>query len=191
MTVNSFKVSLARVFSHLFRAAITAVPIAASPVGASLVGDKSQRLPLIWPPVGSLMVYAVPLASLIVGLVGWTLPKLLKKRASARFSVLSLGLAFVSLFLYFYLVSRYVKEVETPHNGTQYRTIGSVRTVDAQKMFSKMSDQDLLKTGGLEDGDIETMWTPFSVLRVRLELLITYVLCLSFVNFVMGNFGRL
>jgi hypothetical protein len=107
-----------------------------------------------------------------------------------KLRVICIFLALVSLFTYSYLVEKYVKEVPTPENGLQYRTIGSERTAAVQRQFPpNISDVDLLRAGGLDDGSIETMWTPSSVLWVRVRLLATYVLCLSFVNFAIGTYG--
>jgi hypothetical protein len=190
MMKESPKVSLVGILSHLLRVVFVGVPIAASPFGSYIVGKSTQRIPLIWPPVGSLVIYAVPLASIVIGLVGWVLPKQFSKNVNVKLRTASVCLALVSLFAYSYLVLKYVKEVDTPENGAQYRTIGSERTAAVQKQFPPTtSDVDLLKMGGLDDGSIETMWTPSSVLWVRLRLLVTYVLCLSSVNFAVGTFG--
>jgi hypothetical protein len=178
------------VLSHTLRLLFVAAPVAASPVGSSLLKVKTQHLPLVWPPVGSLVVYAVPLASVVIGLFGWVLPRQFTKRTYIRLRSISVFAALLLLFSYFYLVSKYVKEVPTPYNGLQYRTIGSERApVDDTAFPPGTSDVDLLRKGGLDDGSIERMWTPSSVLHVRLWLLVTYVLCLSMVNFSLSSYG--
>jgi hypothetical protein len=181
------KAWLSRGFSHLLRIAVTAAPILASPLRSHIAGTNSQSIPLLWPPVGGMTIYAVPLGSMVIGLVGWGFPKRLRKRTAARLRFAGLVVAFASLFAFSYLLLRFVKDVPTPDNGIQYRSIGFVRTVAAQRVLpSTMSDQDVLKAVGLDDGSIESAWTPSSVVRVRLMLLMTYILCLSSINFVVG-----
>ena len=132
---ESIKVSPVGLLSHLLRAVFVGVPIAASPFGSYIVGNSTQRMPLIWPPVGSLVIYAVPLASIVIGLVGWVLPKQFSKSVNVKLRMISVVLVIVSLFAYFYLVEKYVKEVPTPENGVRYRTIGSERTAAVHEQF--------------------------------------------------------
>jgi hypothetical protein len=52
------------------------------------------------------------------------------------------------------------------------------------------SDEEVLQIAGLDDGDIERMWTPNSVKHARLELFVSYLLALLALNFAIGVIPR-
>jgi hypothetical protein len=174
-------------FSNLFRGAVTVAPVLASPLRSHIVETSRQSPPLLWPPVGGMTVYAAPLASLVIGLFGWGFSKRLKKNTAANLRTAGLVVAILSLLSFSYLLLGFVKEVFPPSGGVQYRSIGFDRTDAAKRVFpSTMPDVEVLKAVGLDDGSIESAWTPTSVLLVRLGLLATYILCLSSINYVVG-----
>jgi hypothetical protein len=167
--------------SKVLRISISILPLA---------GDKIQNVPIIWPPLGSVETYAAGIATATIALFA-ALPALLKTKSVATIgTVVGLFAAALSLVLYANFLLTYVKSVETPHNGTQYRTIGSQRTVRAQQLLPNDSDGQLLEQVGLTDGDIERAWTPDSVKRARLELFASYVAALASINFALGAFAR-
>jgi hypothetical protein len=164
-------------------------------IALPLIGWKLEPLPVVWPPLGSIETYAAPLAATIIAVFG-ILPSVFNNNAATkkwmRIGVpLAICLAIISLFAYVCFLLTYVKGVETPNNGTQYRTVGSQRTVIAQHPpYSHESDAQILEIVGLTDGDIEKMWTPSSVREARLELFVTYLVGLMSINFVMGSLAR-
>jgi hypothetical protein len=101
-----------------------------------------------------------------------------------------LSISFLALFLYGYFLLAYVKGVPTPEDGMQYRTVGSERTPQAMLCRPNRSDEDLLRCGGLKDGDIETLWTVSSVRTARLELFISYVVLLSALSVAVAGSSR-
>ena len=150
-----------------------------------MVTDNKLHAPsIVWPPIGSIVEYAGGAASVLVLLIG-KLPSLSKKKTSVgNWFGGGLIVACVALVAYAYCLLTYVKGVDTPHDGTQYRTVGSVRTPVAARCGENISEENLLKCGGLDDGDIETMWTPSSVRQARLELFFSYVVLLGSISLV-------
>lgn len=142
--------------------------------------------PIIWPPIGSIVDYAGGLASAFVLGLG-SLPEITKARTRGRWFAFGLLATFVFLATYATLLSTYVKRVGTPRDGMQFRTVGSVRTPASLTCPRNVSDEDLLECGGLNDGDIETMWTASSVRQARLELFLSYVLCLGALSIVVDT----
>jgi hypothetical protein len=170
-----------KIGSKLLRLAIAVVPAA---------GDKIRNLPLVWPPLGSIETYAAGVAVVVIGFFG-ALPVLIKTKSHAKKGAkIGLGLSLASLFIYGFFLLTYVKGVETPKNGVQYRTIGSQRTDEAEQKFPGKSDAEILQNAGLTDGDIERMWTPSSVSHARIGLFISYILCFAAANFAIGAFSR-
>jgi len=134
----------------------------------------------LWPPIGSAVVYAAGIAAALVVAIG-KLPLVFRPKSKAWF-VGGLVTTLIALGFYASLLLTYVKGVDTPYNGTQYRAVGKIRTPTAERCPEHTSDEDLLKCGGLEDASIETLWTASSVRQVRLELFISYVLLLGSLN---------
>jgi hypothetical protein len=169
-------------WSRVSRGAISAIPI-----GGSAIHLLQIHLPqLIWPPLGGIEVYAAGLAVVVIAVFG-KLPSLFKiENHVKKWMGIGILAAVVSLSTYVFLLSRYVKGVETPDNGIQYRTIGSQRSAEAEQKFAQLSDQEIMQIAGLTDGDIERMWTPSSVANVKFELFFSYVFALGSINFVLG-----
>jgi hypothetical protein len=168
--------------SKLIRGAIAVSPLA---------GYKLQNAPLIWPPLGGLEIYAAGLAVALIGILG-ALPSAFRTKAVAKKWIgYMVVLAFASLISYGYLFSKYVIRVDTPNNGTQYRTIGSERTALGSQAFPTESPEKILEGIRLEDADIKRVWTPSSVDHARFELFISYVASLGFINFLIGAFTRI
>ena len=155
-----------------------------------LTNEKVQTPQILWPPIGSVVIYAAGIAAVLIWAIG-ELPKLSVKKAADRYWFAGgIAAALLSLGWYALLLIAYVKGVETPFNGLQYRTVGSVRTPVADRCTPNKTDQDLLRCGGLEDGDIEELWTPSSVYRVRFELFMSYILVLGSINVVIRSKPR-
>lgn|GEM_PF-4670641 len=152
-----------------------------------LTNEKFQTPQILWPPIGSVVVYAPGIAAVLIWAIG-ELPKLSTKKGAARYWFIGgIATALIALGCYALLLIAYVPGVPTPFNGMQYRTVGSVRTPVADRCTPNKTDQDLLRCGGLEDGDIETLWTPSSVYRIRFELFVSYILVLGSINVVISS----
>jgi hypothetical protein len=91
---------------------------------------------------------------------------------------------------YAHFLAAYVVRVETKKYGDQYRTVGSEKSAKALRDYPGESDERLLEIAGLNDGDIEKMWTPSSVRRARVELFISYLATLCLMNFALGAHKR-
>ncbi len=154
------------------------------------VGYKIQSVPAMWPPIGSLAIYGASSAAALTGAFG-KLPSIFETKATAKKAALcAFAIALFALIAYGFLLSKFVKGVETPNNGVQYRTIGSQRTIEALQIFPGQSDEEILEKAGLNEGDIERMWTPSSVEHAQFGLFISYLVLLGSFNFAVGSYSR-
>lgn len=160
------------------------------PPAVPLVGLGVPRLPFVWPPIGSIDIYAAGIATVIIWAFGMFPQRLRYKKSARRWAGFGLALAFGSFLFYAHFIAAYVVRVETPKNGSQYRTVGSEKSIKALHDYPSESDEGLVKIAGLEDGDIERMWTPSSVRLARLELFSSYLATLCLINFALGAHER-
>jgi hypothetical protein len=165
---------------NLIRWVLVALPLSGYLTFAP--GNKIHVPSFVWPPIGSIVKYAAGFAAVLVGLLGKLPSRSRTGDARNRWFNGALFVSVASLFIYAYFLSVYVQGVHTPENGMQYRVIGSERTSQSTLCRPNKSDEDLLKCGGLEDGDIETLWTVSSVRKARLELFMSYVVLLGALN---------
>jgi Na+/melibiose symporter-like transporter len=167
--------------------AVSLVPL----VGYALHHSTTLDMHILWPPIGSIETFASGVAAALIAVFGM-LPALLRRESCQKWWLgLGVVIAIISVIAYAYFLSTYVKEVDTPNDGPQYRTVGSVRTGKAKQMFTDRSDGQILKIAGLTDGDIENMWTPSSVRDARIKLFFSYLFVLGAINFVLGSLARL
>ena len=160
-------------------------------VGAPYLAQHYSQSSFIWPPLGSLETYGAYAAILLVGLFS-LLPNVLENKQQAK-SWLKRAIAAtcVVFMLYAFLVERYVISVETPANGVQTRSIGFRVEPRIRTLYPDKNDPELLRIGGLEDWQIQKVWTPGSVLALRLSLLATFSLTLGLANVALGAAARL
>lgn len=130
-------------------------------------------------------MYGVPIAVAIIAIVGNLPLKLSTKQAAVRGLRISICAALASFSLYNHLLLRYVKC--TTQQEITCRTIGAVRTGRAPVQYS---DTEILRIHGLEDTQIEQMWTAESIEHARLELSSAAVFAWGALNFAAGCFGR-
>ncbi len=112
------------------------------------------------------------------------------KKTALSVGILSTICAVIAVFVYSFLIERYVIPVKLPDGGRVYRSIGDQRTGFALSKYPTEADQRLLQIGGLEDDGIEKMWTPASVERVRFEVFVSYLLVLIAIECAIGSFTR-
>lgn len=155
-----------------------------------LAGERLQHIPFFLPPLGSIEAYAAGIAAPLVAAFG-LLPMLLGAKATAKWH--ARGGAFLALgclILYGVFLITNVQGVDTPKDGRQFRTIGSERTDEANRMFPNASNEEILRKAGLTDAAIERMWTPESVRRARIELFVSYLVALASANYTFGSMKR-
>jgi hypothetical protein len=163
----------------------------AAVVTAPYLAQHYSQSPFIWPPLGSLETYGAYAAIVLIGLFS-LLPNLLDNKQQAKAWLKWAIVTACAVFLiYAFLVARYVISVETPANGVQTRSVGFRVEPRIRAQFPDKTDPELLRTGGLEDWQIQKVWTPGSVLALRLSLLITFALTLSLANVALGAAARL
>jgi len=160
-------------------------------VVAPYLAQHYSQSSFIWPPIGSLETYGPYAAIIVIGLFS-LLPNVIENKQQAKSwlkrAILTTGLVFV---LYSYLVERYVISVETPANGVQTRSVGFRVEPRIRAQYPDKNDPELLRIGGLEDWQIQKVWTPGSVLALRLSLLATFSLTLAVANVALGAAARL
>jgi len=165
------------------------VPLAVAPVLSKFLADKID-VPFVWPPLDAGEVYLAALSSGVVAFFGWLPARLRTKETANRHMWMAGGLSLLLLIVYGILVMKVVVAIETPHNGTQYRTIGFQRTVLAMTQFPNAPSEELIKSSGLNEGDIEKMWTPESILLAKGLLFVSYLGAIASLNFAVGAFNR-
>jgi hypothetical protein len=159
-------------------------------LGAPYLAQRFGQPTFVWPPLGSLEAYAVPGATVAIGLC-LLLPTLIENQKQARsWLKRSLGAAGVALMLFSVLVARYVITVDTPNDGKQTRSIGFRVEPRIRAQFPDNTDPELLRIGGLEDWQIQKVWTPDSVLALRLCLLGAFSLFFGSSNVALGAAER-
>ena len=160
-------------------------------VAAPSIAQHFNQSSFVWPPLGSLGTYAVSVATIIVSLC-FLLPTLIENKQEARrWLKWTFCLTIAAFAIYASLVARYVVSVDTPNNGTQTRSIGYRVDPTIRASFPGKNDEELLRIGGLEEWQIEKVWTPGSVRAVRLGLLGAYSLTLGLTNIAFGAAERL
>src|SRR5271155_99899 len=145
-------------------------------VSAPLLARHFSQSSFLWPPLGSLETYGAELATVLVGLFS-LLPLMLENKQQAKLALkTAIAMAFVVFLIYTFLVGRYVISEETPNNGVQTRSVGFRVEPRIRALYPDKTDSELLRIGGLEDWQIQKVWTPDSVLLLRLSLLVTFSL---------------
>jgi hypothetical protein len=160
-------------------------------VAAPSIAQHFNQSSFVWPPLGSLGTYAVSVATIVVSLC-FLLPTLIENKQQARrWLKWTFSMAIFAFAIYAVLVVRYVITVQTPNDGPQTRSVGFRVDPRLRAAYPAKNDPDLLQIGGLEEWQIETVWTPGSVRAVRLGLLGTFSLTLGLANIAFGATERL
>jgi hypothetical protein len=160
-------------------------------LGAPYLAQHYGQASFVWPPLGSLETYGAYAAMVLIGLFS-LLPNVLENKQQAK-SWLKWAMATtcVAFMLYAFLVERYVISVETPANGVQTRSVGFRVEPRIRALYPDKNDPELLRIGGLEDWQIQKVWTPGSVLALRMSLLSTFAITLGLANVALGAAARL
>jgi hypothetical protein len=151
-------------------------------MGAPFIAKHYAPASFVWPPLGNLDAFAPYIATVVIVLCS-LLPGWAKTKAKTR----SLGLAAMvvavaSAILYIVLAANYVIAVDTPHDGRQIRSVGFFVEPRIRALVPEKNSEQLLMFGGLEEWQIKTVWTPNSVLALRLCLLATLAATLGAAN---------
>ncbi|HMH13263.1 MAG TPA: hypothetical protein VK578_09160 [Edaphobacter sp.] len=160
-------------------------------VVAPFLAQHYSESPFIWPPLGGLETYAAYPATLIIFLFSF-IPVTLENKQQAKSWVKgAIAMACVTFVIYAFLFERYVISEETPANGIQTRSVGFRVEPPIRALYPDKNNSELLRIGGLEDWQIQKVWTPGSVLALRLSLLITLILTLGLANVALGAAAQL
>ncbi|HZW93856.1 MAG TPA: hypothetical protein VFF64_12970 [Candidatus Eremiobacteraceae bacterium] len=134
----------------------------------------------VFPPLGG--VEEVARAALVAMALAATFGVYFWTSSSAatepRAVTVTLVVAAVLFLVYFGLHLRFVRRVDIPALGTgAYVSIGYERTAFAKANFDSASDEDLLRSRGLDDEQVRLLWTTSSLIVARLLLYVAYCLC--------------
>jgi hypothetical protein len=158
------------------------------PIGAKILGAKPAYLT---PPLGTLGDYVIPLAFLLVGLFA-VIPWFIKERTwAAVAAVTSLTLCIVSIIWYSILVSNYVVRVDLPSGKVIRVSVGTELTEPARELFpAETPIAMMVKDKGFSEEDIHFLWTEPSILKVRGEMLASYIGFLAMCNLFVGAVAK-
>jgi low affinity Fe/Cu permease len=163
------------------------IGIALFPVIGYEIALRVQFFPVFWPPLGPFDNYGIAPATAIIAVIGWALPGRFKTKAAQEWALnISIGLAVVAFLVYVYMFMAFVRSVETPSYGTQYRSIGTQRNAQIVTKFPNMTDEELLEVAGLEEKGIRKIWKSESVTLARSGLFISYFFTLALSNLAIG-----
>ncbi len=135
--------------------------------------------PILWPPLGPFDKFG-SVTSAVLAMIAWVLPARFTTRAAEEKAIRRfMWLTVISLIAYVLMFFACVRSVETPDNGTQYRSIGIFRTEAFRTQYAGRSDEYVLHDVGLEDKGIRTAWTSGSITLARSGLFFFYFVTLA------------
>jgi hypothetical protein len=93
-----------------------------------------------------------------------------------RHIIIASVITFLSLVFYVDATALYVRKIEIPSRASSILvSVGSERSEFAKKTFGDESDWDMLRGTGLEEEDIQKLWTLKSIVHARLILYLSYL----------------
>jgi hypothetical protein len=160
---------------------------------------RHDFIPALWPPLGPFARLAIGSATISITLLGWILPEAFETDSVQRKALKACFILIIAAMIcYAILGFHLVKEVRFP--GTPgdpaptpvYLSVGFRRTDQAKAKAPNKTDVQLIQDVGLDDRDIEKVWTHGSVVAARFSLFFTYFLFLAAANVIAGlNVKRL
>jgi hypothetical protein len=170
-----------RFWFELLRAGLALLPLIEYEIALHV-----EIFPVLWPPLGTFDRFG-SVTSAVLAMIAWVLPTMFTTRAAERQAIRRfMALTVISLIAYVVMFLACVRSVETPDNGTQYRSIGIFRTEPFRTKYAGKSDEELLHTVGLEDKGIRTAWTSGSITLARSGLFFFYFVTLASCPTVIG-----
>jgi hypothetical protein len=149
-----------RVWNELMRAGLALLPLIEYEVALHF-----EIFPVLWPPLGPLDKFG-SVTSAVLATVAWVLPSMFTTRAAEKTATwVFVPLSTISLFVYVVMFLACVRSVETPDNGTQYRSVGFFRSEPFRTAYAGKG--------------IRTAWTSRSITLARSGLFFSYFLTLA------------
>lgn len=154
---------------------VVAGVVAASPLVSGLLPERVAAV--VFPPIGSAEAPA-RLGAIVFGLAATYAAFFWRGDPKAGRPVripVAVAVAFVSFCAYLVLYLRFVRRIEIPSRQIGvFVTVGSTRTEFANRNFPSVSDWDLLRDRGPDEEEIWRLWTPSSLIAVRVGLFAAY-----------------
>lgn len=161
------------------------------PLGLAPVAAHTINLPFVWPPIGNIDIFLGALTSAIVILVGWLSTNLRTQQVAKRNMKWAVGVAAALSVLYGVLLMSVVVPKENLRHETLYINIGFQRTTLAKTMFPEATPPgELLEYSGLEESQVQKMWTPGSILLAKVLLYLSYLSAMASANYAIGAHTR-
>jgi len=158
--------------------------IVAIPVASGLLQHKPVTL---GPPLGVLYDLVSPTAFVCVGIFG-VLPWLVSKPAIASKLALFAALSCMAAILaYAYFVATSVVQIHITTPSSEIRvSIGDERTEFARNVFKDATSEEMVRTFGHQEEDLQRLWTRESIRSARMRLLASYVASWALMNLFIG-----
>jgi hypothetical protein len=98
-----------------------------------------------------------------------------RPRDNAKRVTIAILLALACFCLYFIAYQLFVRRIDIPSSGTSVSvSVGYQRTEFAKETFGSATDWEILKQRGIEEEEIERLWTASSIAIARLALFVPF-----------------
>ncbi len=167
------------------------------PFGAA----ERPNLFALFPPLGELQHYILPLSAILVGVASVTPWFLASAKMAKRVAFLSVFMLFISFLLYFACLSFRVVAFKNVMTGTSYVfSVGATKSDLAIETFgthcekqdklirelASGCDEGMIMAVGPTQQTVNSLWTKPSLFKTHVELLMGYLFCLIFFNSFVG-----
>lgn len=139
----------------------------------------------LFPPLGDqsplVRVATLILGALVTLVVYFSKDHLASINRNGRIWTLfaTITLSLIGLVSFFILSQRFVRSIMIPSKSTEIIvSVGYERTEFAQKNFGAATDWELLRYRGLNEEEVQRLWTPQSIIIARLGLFVSYLVFL-------------
>jgi hypothetical protein len=94
---------------------------------------------------------------------------------NAKRVAMAMLLGLVCFGLYFIACQRFVRRIDITSSGTSvFVSVGYQRTEFATETFGPATDWEILRERGIQEEEIERLWTTSSIVTARLALFISF-----------------
>lgn len=136
----------------------------------------------VFPPLGDqgpiFRGAALILCALVTLIVYFAYPRYARydKRERVRTLLLTAIVSVLGVMAFFILSQRFVRHIAVPTRNVELVvSVGYERTDFAQKTFGPATDWELLRYRGINEEEIQRLWTSRSIILVRLGLFVSYM----------------
>ncbi|SDF67181.1 hypothetical protein [Terriglobus roseus] len=173
MKLSSYKASVLGVQCFIFSV----------PIGVHVLRPQTHFL---FPPLGDADGFLIGVGFCIVGLFT-IMPWVWKKTQSPWLDSIAIVATFAFGIWYGVLVQKYVVGVPVQSQGKiVYLSVGSVKSLNAQKYFPNAKAREMLHDRGPREEEVRWLYTDESIDSARDQLLLSYISFLAAANLSVG-----